>query len=141
MGMAYCCAMTKPPESTHDRLNRELAAMRVRDMVRWGGWAVLIGTVATFGFFALNTITNVRYVIGIAGDSTPLMTETGTRIMTRVTVEGQTRIINLPSQLVHPAKGEAICLRAGEHRLSGHTSYVSVARRLCEGQSATQQVD
>ena len=127
-----------PPDSTHDRLNRELARMRLRDLGFWGGWALLVGVLALYALMASNQITNVRYVIGIAGDTIPLATDDGSRIVTRVTVEGLARDIRLPSQLVHPVKGEKVCLRAGEHRFTGHTSYVSVARRRCDGSSATE---
>jgi hypothetical protein len=128
-------------ESTHERLNRELSRMRVRDIGFWGGWALLAAVVLIYGFFTLNHVTNVRYVEGIAGETMPLMTEEGSLIRTRVTVEGQIRDIRMPSQLVHPAKGDPICLRAGEHRFTGHTSYVSVSPTLCESPSATDQVD
>lgn len=128
-------------ESTHERLNRELARLRMRDIGFWGGWALLVGIAVIYGFFLLNTVTDVRYVEGIAGETMPLVSEDRTILVTRVTVEGQTRDIRLPSQLVHPAKGDPICLRAGEHRFTGHTSYVSVSPTLCERPSATDQVD
>lgn len=124
--------MQDAPESTHDRLNRELARMRLRDVGFWGGWALLVGIVAIYGFLAFNNVTDARYVTGVAGDVLPLTSETGQRIVLRVTVEGQTRDIRLPSQLVHPAKGALVCLRAGEHRFTGHTSYVSVSDSLCD---------
>lgn len=133
--------MTRPPESTHERLNRELARMNMRDIGFWGGWALLIGVVGLFAFLSLNHVTNVRYVTAIAGETTLFLTEDGASIKTSVTVEGHTRIITLPSQLVHPAKGETICLRAGEHRFTGHTSYVIVSRTLCDAPSATQEVE
>lgn len=109
--------------------------MKMRDVGFWGGWALLVGIIAVYGFFALNQVTDVRYVTGVAGDVQPLTTESGQRIVLRVTVEGQTRDIRLPSQLVHPAKGAPVCLRAGEHRFTGHTSYVSVSDSLCDDTS------
>ena len=132
--------MTRPPENTTDRLNRELARMRLYDLGFWGGWAVLVGTLGLFAFFSLNTVTDVRYVTGIAGQTMPLMNEAGTTVTTRVTVEGQTRDIRLPSQLIHPAQGDQICLRAGEHRFTGHTSYVPVSRTLCAGLSPQEHM-
>ncbi len=112
--------------------------MRIRDVGFWGGWALLIGIGVLYAGLALNTPSQTRYVTGIAGDTMPLATESGARLVLRVTVEGQTRDIILPSQLVHPAKGDPVCLRAGEHRITGHTSYVSVARTLCDGPDTTQ---
>lgn len=128
-------------ESTHERLNRELARMRMRDVGLWGGWALLVGVLGLVGFVSLNTITEARYVVGIAGGTIPLTSEDGTTIVTRVTVEGRIRDIRLPSQLVHPAVGDPVCLRAGEHRFTGHTSYVPVSRTLCEGTETTEGVD
>ncbi len=133
--------MSKPPESTHERLNRELARMRIRDVGTWGGWVVLVVIVLLGGFFVLNLPDETRYVTGIAGNTMPMTSEDGSNIRTQIEVEGRTRVITLPSQLVHPAKGEIICLRAGEHRFTGHTSYVIVSRTLCEGPSATESVD
>ena len=104
----------------------------------WGGWTLLIGIGLLYLGLALNKPTQTRYVTGIAGDTMTMPTDDGIRVIMRVTVEGQTRDITLPSQLVHPAKGDPVCLRAGEHRFTGHTSYVSVARTLCEGPDTTQ---
>lgn len=133
--------MPPPPdparETTNDRLTRELARMQLRDMGLWGGWALLCGVLALYAFFALNNVQNVRFVEGVARDTVPLVGEDRTILVTRVSVEGQLRDIRLPSQLIHPAKGEVICLRAGEHRLTGHTSYVPVSTTLCEGATAT----
>lgn len=128
-------------ESTHERLNRELARARLTDLGFWGGWALLIGTLAVVVFLGLNTVTDVRYVIGTADQTMPLISEDGMTLITRVTVEGNLRDIRLPSQLVHPTPGDPICLRAGEHRFTGHTSYISVPMSLCEGSSATPDVE
>lgn len=128
-------------ESTHERLNRELWRMRTHDVGFWGGWALLFAIAALFVFFGLNTAQNVRFVTGTAGQTMPLITEDGTRLILRVTVEGNLRDIRLPSQLVHPAPGETLCLRAGEHRFTGHTSYINVPMSLCEEPSATPDVE
>lgn len=135
--------MRTPPdnESTHERLNRELDRMRMRDVGFWGGWAVLIITVVVFGFFSLNTVTNVRFVTGVAGDTMPLNAEDGMLLIMQVEVEDTVRQIKLPSQLVHPARDDTICLRAGEHRFTGHTSYMIVSDSLCDAPSATPDVD
>lgn len=128
-------------ESTHERLNRELRNMRLRDTTTWAGWAVLFLSVGTFAFFSLNTPVNTRYVDGIAGPSMSMPTEDRIVIVTRVEVEGRTYDMRLPSQLVHPAVGDTLCLRASERRFTGHTTYYNVSRTLCDGSSATQQVD
>ena len=128
-------------ESPHDRLNRELARMQVRSVGFWGGWAVLFLTVGTFAALTFNTPTDARYVAGIAGNAQPALSESGTYVLLQVEVEGQSRTIRLPSALVHPAKGETICLRAGTRRLTGGTSYVSVPDHLCEGLATPAQVD
>lgn len=133
--------MIDPSHNTNGRLNRDLARMRMRDTGFWGGWALLLATFGIYGFFALNKPSEMRYVTGVAGASIPLATETGTKTKTRVTVEGQTRDITLPRQLAFPAVGDVICLRAGEHRISGHTSYVIVPNARCDGIPATQGVD
>ncbi|MEL6957617.1 MAG: hypothetical protein AAGL89_01540 [Pseudomonadota bacterium] len=135
--------MQEPPlnESTHERLNRELSRLRVRSFGFWGGWAVLIGIVGLYAALTLNTVQNVRFVTGVAGQTMPLASETGMHLKMRVEVESRTRDITLPSQLVHPTPGDLVCLRAGEHRFTGHTSYVIVSNTLCDGPSATDQVD
>jgi len=133
--------MVTPPENTTERLNRELNRLRFRSVGFWGGWALLIGIAALWVLLIANKPRETRYVTGIAGGTMPTMSETGATIKTRVTVEGRQRDILLPSQLVYPAQGETVCLRAGEHRFTGHTSYVIVSRTLCEGLSATPEVD
>jgi hypothetical protein len=133
--------MTDRNESTHDRLNRELARLKYRNLSYWGGWALLIGITAFFAFAYLKHPTSVRYVEGIAGQTTPLKSEARLRLQMSVTVEGQQRLLILPSQLVHPAVGDTVCLRAGVHRFTRHTSYVSVSKSLCDGPSATQNDD
>ena len=133
--------MDQRNESTHERLNRELGRMQLRSAGVWGGWILLVGTVALFIFLNANGVTNVRYVHAIAGDSMPLAAEDRLVIVTRVTVEGTSRDLRMPSQLVYPAKGDEICLRAGEHRFTGHTSYSIVSDTLCDDTSTTPQVD
>lgn len=134
--------MERPNESTHERLNRELARMRMRDAGFWGGWAVLIGCVGLFGFATLNTPTNVRYVEGIAGATMSMPTEDRIVVLTRVQVDGRSYDLRLPSQLVHPAVGDVLCLRAAQHRFTKHTSYVNVSPTLCaDGPDTTPQVD
>lgn len=98
---------------------------------------MLFGIAALFMFLIANKPTQTRYVTGIAGDTIPLMSEDGASIRTRVTVEGRQRDISMPSQLIHPARGETVCLRAGEHRFTGHTSYVIVSRTLCDDATGT----
>ena len=130
--------MQSSPNDTNARLDRELSKMRLRDAGFWGGWALLIGIALLYVGLIWNKPAETRYVTGIAGESIALTTETGGKVITRVTVEGQVRDVTLPSQLVHPAIGDEVCLRAGEHRFTGHTSYVSVSQTLCDGSDATQ---
>lgn len=119
------------PESTHERLNRELARMRVRSVGWWGGWALLIGIVGLVALlnFAPRSVDYVRAeVTGI----TPLVLESGPAIQMGVTIDGEPRILQLPSQLVHPAVGETVCLRrtivGGP---LGRTLYDVTADRFC----------
>jgi len=130
--------MDRPPDSTHERLNRELARLRYRDVSLWGGWALLFGLFGLFVFLYVNYPTETRYVRGIAGASHSLPSETGITVTTRVTVEDRGVDMLLSSQLVHPAPGQELCLRAGKHRFTGHTSFVIVADQFCDGSDTTQ---
>lgn len=133
--------MTRPEESTHDRLNRELRRMHLRDRSRWAGWAVLFASVGTFVFFSLNTPVNTRYVSDVAGQVMSMPTEDKIILLMRVSVDGRTYDLRLPSQLVHPAVGDTVCLRASERRFTGHTTYHNVSPVLCDRTNTTPDVN
>ncbi len=133
--------MDQRNESTHDRLNRELRRRNLRDRGVWAGWAVAMGALAIFGFVSLNVPINARYVEGIAGQTMSLPTEDTIRLMLRVQVEGRMHDVTLASQLVHPAPGDPVCLRASQYRFTGHTAYHIASQSLCNRPTATQNVD
>ncbi|KPP93625.1 MAG: hypothetical protein HLUCCA08_05470 [Rhodobacteraceae bacterium HLUCCA08] len=123
--------MTETPESTHDRLTRELARMQLRSVGFWGGWALLIGIV---GLFALLTLPGrgVTFVQGKVTGVTPLTREDGINMQIGVDIDGQSRIARSPAQLVHPQIGETVCLRRIDVRGPlGRTTYDIAAPTLC----------
>lgn len=129
--------MTEPPEDTHERLNRELARMQIRSPGLWGGWALLIATVGLFAFLSLNVPVDGEFITGEAGQTQPLLTETGAVQVMRVMVDGAPRDIRVPADLVHPLPGEPVCLRRSTRALTRTTSYTIAPRTQCDAPSAT----
>lgn len=129
--VARLSAMMQPPESPHDRLNRELARMQVRSVGFWGGWAVLIVTVGAYAFLSLNAPKDGTYVTGVAGQTQPLLTESSAVQVLRVTVDGAPVDIRLRSNLVHPTPGETVCLLRTTRALTSGTHYAIAPRDRC----------
>lgn len=123
--------MTEPPESTYDRLNRELGRMQVRSVGFWGGWALLI---AIIGLWALLTLPGreISFLHGTVTGVTPLTGKDGTNMQIGVDIDGQSRIARSPAQLVHPQIGETVCLRRIDYGGPlGRTTFDIASPTLC----------
>ena len=96
--------MNGPPHETHERLNRDLSRLRMRDVGFWGGWSALIAILMLLLILFTNAPRETRFVTGIAGQTMTLQNETRLSVLMRVTVEGRQSDVVFPGQLNIPKK-------------------------------------
>ncbi|SLN23409.1 hypothetical protein [Pseudooctadecabacter jejudonensis] len=111
--------------------DRERARMGLRDVGVWGGWVVLIGTVLAVAIFVANGSQNTHHVVGVVEQSLPPSAPDAGTVHLRVLVDGTQITLALPTQIAPPDPGDTLCLRAADHRLTGHRSYVNVDDSFC----------
>ena len=130
--------MRKPPESVHDRLNRELR----RDI--FGGWKVKITVAAILAIVLLIALPEPRDVTHLAGTVTgvtTLQSESGPIL--RVGVETpQGRIdAGTRARFVAPENGEKVCLQRTDFRWTGRVTFNLAPLSACDGPNSTSSVD
>ncbi len=121
--------MTKPPESVHDRLNRELYRHY------FGGWKVWLAVLALllcFGWLLYPQPLTVTYQTGVVTGVTTLQGEGGPII--RIGVQtGDIRVeAGTGAKFVAPANGETTCLRRTIGDWTGMEAFSLAPIRRCD---------
>lgn len=137
--------MNDRKDTTNDRLNRKIAQMRYRTYAYVGITVLFVGLLMAFVILDARKPAHDTFVIGVAGQSFPLMTDEGTRVLTRFTIETSdgpiVRDIHWGSRSAFPEVGSTLCLRIAVQRISGYTRNAVVPNTFCEGLSPTPSVD
>lgn len=130
--------MTKPAESVHDRLNRELYRYYL------GGWKVWAATLPVL-LLLLWALTpqprDVSYRTGVVTGVSTLIGEAGPIIRIGVDTNGVRVEAGTRARLITPAQGETICLSHTRGRWTGAESFQLTDMRFCQAANTTQPVD
>ncbi|MDJ0824627.1 MAG: hypothetical protein QNJ16_03905 [Rhodobacter sp.] len=111
--------MTNRNESVHERLNRELWRYRVFNRHTW------LTALAAVGILALVLVATVRipgeiaHRTGIMETAMPLLTEAGPRQVLTVRIGDERRLVDTRATILHPARGEEVCVRLTTDWLTG----------------------
>ncbi len=122
-------AMTKPPESAHDRLNRELYRYY------FGGWKLWLAVLALLlflGWLLFPQPLTVTYQTGVVTGVTTLQGEGGPIIRIGVQAGDLQVEAGTGAKLLAPAKGETICLRRTIGDWTGMEAFSLAPMRRCD---------
>ncbi len=120
--------MAKPPESVHDRLNRELYRYYMGD---WKLWSCLIAVLLVLGWAMFPQPQAVNHMRGTVTGATTLQGETGPRIRIGVQI-GNLRVeAGTAARFVAPANGETVCLRHTKRLWTGLETFTLSTMRHC----------
>ena len=127
-----------PPKEINTRLNRELRHMR------FGGWKAIVGVITLFGIVILAFVkvpSDTQFLTGQVTGVMSHMSESGPFQQIGVIVNGQHRSAGTRARLLHPSKGEVICLRQTTYWPLGQQTLSMTSLRFCNGTIATSGVD
>lgn len=130
--------MTKPPESVHDRLNRELMRYYFGG---WKLWLTVLLVLAALVFLYFPQPMTVTYQSGVVTGATTLLSEDGPRIRLGVQTNGIRVEAGTRARLSTPANGETVCLRRTVRAWTGAETFNLAPIQLCNGSNPTPAVD
>lgn len=135
---AYIGYMIKPPESLHDRLNRELWRYRLGG---WKAWAVMLPLLALMVLFYIPEPREVAHLTGTVTGVTTLASEYGPKLRIGVDLDGTQIVARTPAKFIAPVDGDTICLRHTDGQWTGIQTYWQTDMRLCDGSVGTAPAD